>query len=258
MLGGIANAGAVSRFGPHVLRPASPYTDTIQLFLRQLHQAGFRGAPLPAGRTPDGRERLTFIPGDVAIPPYPAWAQTAPALASVTTLLREFHAGAATVGVVAEAWNLELADAVGGVLICHNDVCLENVVFDGSGVAIALLDFDFAAPGRPVYDLAQMARMCVPIDDDVNAARLGWGAMDRPARLRLVADTYGLDPAGRRLLLRFVDEAVGRHGEFVRRRVERGDANFIAMWERSGGEERYDGRHRWWQESRHRFAAALA
>ena len=75
-------------------------------------------------------------------------------------------------------------------------MCLENVVFR-DGVAVGLLDFDFAAPGRPIYDLAQMARMCVPIDDDVNAARLGWEPADRPARLRLVADAYGLDAAGR-------------------------------------------------------------
>ena len=82
-------------------------------------------------------------------------------------------------------------------MICHNDVCLENVVFQ-DGLAIGLLDFDFAAPGRPIFDFAAFARMCVPIDDDVSAARLGFGEVDRPGRLRLVADTYGLDAAGRR------------------------------------------------------------
>jgi aminoglycoside phosphotransferase (APT) family kinase protein len=50
--------------------------------------------------------------------------------------------------------------------------CLENVVFR-DGVAVALIDFDYAAPGRPVHDLAQFAKMCVPLEDDVNAARLG-------------------------------------------------------------------------------------
>ena len=30
-------------------------------------------------------------------------------------------------------------------MVCHNDVCLENVVFRG-GAAVALLDFEFAAP----------------------------------------------------------------------------------------------------------------
>ena len=66
--------------------------------------------------------------------------------------------------------------------MCHNDVCLENIVFR-NGLAVGLLDFDFAAPGRPVYDLAQFARMCVPIDDDLSAARLGWVSRTGPRDL---------------------------------------------------------------------------
>ena len=72
-----------------------------------------------------------------------------------------------------------MADPEGGPVVCHNDVCLENVVFR-DGEAVALLDFDFAAPGRPVYDLACFARMCVPIDDDENRARFGWHGDDLP------------------------------------------------------------------------------
>ncbi|WP_349257766.1 phosphotransferase [Iamia sp.] len=135
-------------------------------------------------------------------------------------------------------------------------MCLENVVFDG-GVAVGLLDFDFAAPGRPTYDLAQMARMCVPIDDDINAARLGWEAGDRPARLRLVADAYGLDAAARRELVDILADSIARGGEFVRRRVEAGDPNFIAMWKAMGGMERFDRRRRWWTDHQDRFRTAL-
>lgn len=65
-----------------------------------------------------------------------------------------------------------MADPAGGAVMCHNDVCLENVVFVG-GVAVGLLDFDFCAPGRPVYDLAQLARMCVPVDDASTAGAGG-------------------------------------------------------------------------------------
>ena len=93
--------------------------------------------------------------------------------------------------------------------MCHNDVCPENVVFR-DGVAVALLDFEFAAPGRPVYDLAHLARLCVPIEDDVDQARLGWRPADRPARLRLVADAYGLVGDGRAELLSAIDDAMAR------------------------------------------------
>src|SRR6185436_15835332 len=149
-------------------------------------------------------------------------------------------------------------DPAGGTIVCHNDVCLENVVFR-KGLAVGLLDFDFAAPGRGVYDLAQMARMCVPIDDDVNASRLGWLPADRPARLRLVADAYGLDNAARHELLAILSDTIVRQaGEFVQRRVALGDANFITMWNEMGGMERFDRRRSWWIEHEPRFLSALA
>ena len=93
--------------------------------------------------------------------------------------------------------------------MCHNDVCPENVVFR-DGVAVALLDFEFAAPGRPVYDVAHLARLCVPVEDDVDQARLGWRPADRPARLRLVSDAYGFDRRGRADLLLAMDDAIER------------------------------------------------
>jgi hypothetical protein len=120
----------------------------------------------------DGQERLCFIEGDVPIPPYPEWAQADDALASITALMLRFHIASTSITNHLSTWNDELADPSGGPIVCHNDVCMENVVFR-DGAAVGLLDFDFAAPGRPIYDLAQFARMCVPIDDDMSAERLG-------------------------------------------------------------------------------------
>ncbi len=255
--GGIANAGAVVRVGEHVLRPANPHSTSIHRMLLALRGAGFTGASAPVGIDRDGRERLVFIPGDVAIPPYPAWAQSDAALASVARLLRQMHDASTQISLDAEAmWSTEMADPLGGDVFCHNDVCLENVVFR-DGVAVGLLDFDFAAPGRREFDLAAFARMCVPIDADEPAARLGWSAADRPARLRLVCEAYGLDEVGRKRLLGCLDESIARGGEFVRRRVEAGEAAFIEMWEQMGGQERFDRRRRWWADARDGFAAAL-
>ncbi|HVA74426.1 MAG TPA: phosphotransferase [Acidimicrobiales bacterium] len=256
--GGVANAGAVTRAGDHVMRPSNPHTSSIHRFLADLRAAGFRGAPLPVGVDPDGRERIEFIPGDVPLAPYPGWTQTDDALASVAELMRWFHDASASI-VPRGEWSTEMADpaphGAGRVVVCHNDVCLENVVFR-DGRAMALLDFDFAAPGRPVYDLAQFARMCVPVDDPLSASRLGWADADRAARLRIVADAYGLDD--RRGLLDVLSSTIDRGGEFLRRRVEAGDANFIRMWDEIGGMERFDRRRRWWAEHEPEFAAAFA
>src|SRR6266545_4264754 len=221
--GGIANAGQVVRVGPHVLRPSTPHSGSIYAFLRAVRHAGFEGASSPVGIDEDGRERLVFINGEVPVPPYPDWSQS---------------------------------DTAGGTLVCHNDVEPSNVVFR-DGIAVALLDFEFAAPGRPVYDLAQLARLCVPIDDEFDQARLGWRPADRPARLRLVADAYGLDRDGRAELLTAMDDAIARIEAAVRRSVDAGDPNAVEIWNRTGGSERYDRRRRWWTDHHDEFATAL-
>ena len=257
LAGGVANAGSVTRVGDEVRRPANAHTGSIHGFLRALRATGFDGASRPLGIDADGRERLEFIEGDVPVPPFPDWSQADGALASVADLMHRFHAAARAIDTTGSTWSDEMADPAGGSTICHNDVCLENVVFRG-GVAVGLLDFDFAAPGRPVYDLAAMARMCVPIDDDLDARRLGWLPADRPARLRLVADTYGLRAPERNELLAVLADAMEHGGAFMRRRVAAGDPNFIAMWNEMGGEQRIKRRRRWWSEVRDRYGRALA
>jgi Phosphotransferase enzyme family len=261
LAGGVANAGAVVRVGPHVLRPSNPNSASIHRFLSALRAAGFDGASEPVGIDADGRERLVFIDGDVPLPPYPDWARADAAIVSVAVLIRRLHDAAASIAPLlpAPTWSDEMADPQGGPIICHNDVCLENVVFRG-GVAVGLLDFDFAAPGRRVHDVAQFARMCVPIDDGVNALRFGWTPDElhaAPARVRLVCDAYGLDADERHELVEIVSEGMALVGRFVRRRMEAGDPNFTKMWHDLGGAERYERRHRWWVEHRPDFEAAL-
>ena len=256
LLGGVANAGSVVRKGDFVLRPSNPNTEAVHAFLRGLRSAGFEGASLPIEIQADGRERLLFIEGDVAVPPFPAWVQTDHALSSIAALMKSFHEVSSRLPVIPAKWSDELADPCGGTMICHNDVCFENVVFR-DGEAVALLDFDFAAPGRPLFDLAVFARMCVPIDDDLSASRLGFKDLDRPARLRLVAETYGLDDEARHSLVELLDPPMESGGSFVQRRVEAGDPNFIRMLEEMAGMERYDCRLRWWQASRETFVRAI-
>lgn len=254
--GGIANAGQVVRVGPHVLRPSGPHLGSIHAFLRAVRQAGFESAPEPVGIDDGGRERLVFIEGEVPVPPYPEWSQSDVALASMAELLRGLHDAAKGFNPRDFTWNDGLADPVGGVVVCHNDVCLENVVFR-DGVAVALLDFEFAAPGRPIYDLACLARLCVPIDNDFDQARFGWQSADRPARLRLAADAYGLDQDGRKEMLATMEDALTRAEEFIWDRVEAGDPNFVDMWNRTDGAEYYHRRRQWWNDNLHHFAAAL-
>lgn len=270
--GGVANAGAVTREGPFVLRPSNANTESVHRFLRHVRANGFDGASEPVGIDADGRERLVFIPGDVAIPPYPLWAQADSAVASAAALVRRLHDASRGFDLAGCTWSAEMSDpdvsstglsdpgpSAGetgtDVIVCHNDVCMENLVFR-DGEAVGIVDFDFAAPGRVAFDLAQFGRMCVPVDDPDSLVRFGWRPSDQPARLRLLADAYGLDSEGRGLLIEVLAGTIARGGEFVSQRVERGEQAFIDMWNSMGGMARFDRRRAWWTIARADFEAA--
>src|SRR4029077_12823648 len=88
--GGVAKVGEVVRVGDDVLRPAPSNSATIHRLLRHLVDGGIGIAPEPRALA-DGREKLGFIRGDVPVPPYPDWAQSDQALASITALIRALH-----------------------------------------------------------------------------------------------------------------------------------------------------------------------
>lgn len=256
--GGVANAGAVVREGHFVLRPANARTPLIHALLRHVRSTGFGGVPEPVGIDADGRERLIFVSGEVAVPPFPAWIQRDDAVASIAELLGRFHEAAKTFEAPSDvdvSWSDEMADPAGGTAVCHNDVCPGNVVFR-QGRAIALLDFDFAGPGRALYDLAGLANMCVPLDTAEDAAVWGWGEVDPFRRLRAVADGYGLGP-DREQFVEVIEERMSGDGAFVQRRAERGEPAFVDMWERMGGGARYARRLTWFRANREHFLTAL-
>jgi hypothetical protein len=79
--------------------------------------------------------------------------------------------------------------------------------------------------------------------------------LDPFARLRVVADAYGLPP-GRAELLDAIMDAVEVGDRFVKRHVAHGEPGFVAMWEASGGEQRLQRRVRWLADNRPRLLDA--
>ncbi|MEU7331024.1 phosphotransferase [Streptomyces parvus] len=251
--GGLANAGAVLRHGDTVERPAPPHVTLLHAHLRALREQGFDGVPVPLGVSESGhREQLSYVPGEVAVTPYPDRTWTDDALRSVGALLRRMHGAAAGVPFdPAAGWPADLADPEGatapGAVVCHNDACLENVVFQ-EGRAAALIDFDLAAPGRPVWDVAMAARYWVPMR--------GRPGLDPAHRLRVLAGGYGLGRADRAALPRVIEQATAVCRAFVERRVARGDAAYTAAYERSGRTV-WDRHQEWLADHRPALTAAL-
>ncbi|MFJ7299238.1 phosphotransferase [Streptomyces sp. NPDC099088] len=253
----MANAGAVFRRGALVERPAPPHAPALHAYLRALKKLGFDAAPTPVDLSTDGREQLTFVPGDVALPPYPRWVMTDAALASVGSLLRRLHESSAAVEVDPHVtWSDDLADPEGGTMLCHNDVCPDNVVFR-DGKAAALIDFDLAAPGRPLWDLAMTARYWAPMVDPTSAAGPYPPGLVASVRLRILADSYGLSSRERGELPGAVEQATGVCRSFVAPRVADGDPVYVRALAERGGWERWDRIQDWLAARRDTFTAAL-
>ncbi len=257
LVGGMVNAGAVFRRGALVERPAPRTARALHVHLLALKEHGFDAAPTPVRLTADGREQLTFIPGDVALPPFPHWSMTQTALRSVGSLLRRLHEASATIPIDTHAaWPRDLADPAGGTMLCHNDVCPENVVFR-DGHACALIDFDLAAPGRPLWDVAMTARYWVPMLDPASADALYPAGLHAPTRLRVLADGYGLSPQERAELPGVIEQAIQTCRDFVADRVADGDPIFVQALTEHGGWERWDRIQTWNVAHRATFTNAL-
>jgi Ser/Thr protein kinase RdoA (MazF antagonist) len=135
-------------------------------------------------------------------------------------------------------------------------VCQENVVFR-DGRAAALIDFDLAAPGRAVWDVAMTARYWVPMLDPTSAAPLHPAGLDAPARLRILADGYDLSPEERAELPGVIEQATASCRAFVADRVADGDPAYTRALSERGGWQRWDRIQEWLAAHHELFAAAL-
>jgi Phosphotransferase enzyme family len=255
LAGGMGSRGEVSRVGDTVRRPVGDHSEAIFLLLEHLAAEGFP-APVPSGRDEEGRETFEWIEGDVPVPPYPSWSLTDEVLASVGRLLRRYHDAVRSFAPAsAVAWSGELADPCGGPIVCHNDVCPENVVFrDGEGVA--LLDFDLAAPGRPVWDLANTARMWIPLRPPELAGERAH--LDPFHRLAVLAAGYGLDDREHQPLVDAIILSKQLGTRFVERRVRAGEPAFVEAWEQRGGKAGDERLVAWLEQNRGPFLQALS
>jgi Ser/Thr protein kinase RdoA (MazF antagonist) len=158
---------------------------------------GFDGAPRVLGFDAQGREILTYVPGDVPRSASPDVA-TDRALAAVGRLLRRYHEATSGFSLPpGVGWHGGEADPGPGSVVCHNDLAPRNTVFR-EGIPVAFVDFDLASSAPPAWDVAHLAWQFVPLADDEGCARQGWAAPpDRPGRLRILCDGYGLSDQDR-------------------------------------------------------------
>ncbi len=236
--GGTANRGQVVRIGHTVHRPTGPHSGASHAFLRHLTASGFGGAP-DLLEVRDGTEVLTYIEGRAATPPLADWAVTDDALVSVGELLRDFHLHASTFDASAHRWHRPVPARWRGRLVTHNDPHPANVIFR-NGRAMALIDFDLAAPGSAAWELAMAACFWVPLLDvrDVQDARQGRWAL----RWRLLLDAYQADAALRTAVRLATPAAHGWIAGIIEEGSQAGHPAFAQLWTQWSARYRRAGR----------------
>jgi hypothetical protein len=188
------NMNTVVRAGDTVRRKAGPQTPTIHRLLSHVRARGVLWVPEPLGFDEQGREVLSFIPGEV---PHdmPEWVWSEPVLTGVARALCEWHDASASFDRTNAVWELPARSP--GEVVCHTDFAPYNCVFRDGKFAGAI-DFDLCAPGPRIWDIAYTAYRFVPLmpprdaaDFDAPGERSPFTPEQGNARLETFLDAYG-------------------------------------------------------------------
>jgi hypothetical protein len=252
LTGGTANRGLVVRRGDTVRRPLRSTSAGSHALLRYLEQIGFDGSPRLLGVDTEGREVLTFIPGEAVTPPYPAWSLTDDALRSVAMLLRRYHEAVAGFDGSGYEWADIAPVRFHQGLTCHNDVNLDNVVFR-SGEAVALIDFDLAGPGSVTWDVAGAVRLWAPLrpDEHIFDARRGHVL----ERLKLFVTAYDPPQLDAEEMVMAVQQHHDRLYRLIEEEVRAGNPGFTDYWQEA--EERAAATSSWYAAAQATLVEAL-
>jgi hypothetical protein len=213
----------VRRVGSTVRREAGPWTPQVHRLLALVRSRGVDMVPEPLGMDDEGREVLTYLPGDAGSSPLDARHRGDAVLTQAASVLRALHDATADVaGHWRAGWRAPVREPV--EVICHGDFAPYNCVFVGDDL-VGVFDFDFAHAGPRVWDLAYALYRFVPLADPATAEGFGTPA-EQARRLRLFCDSYGL--ADRSAVLGAVIERIQFMADFLLEGQEVGDERRIA------------------------------
>jgi aminoglycoside phosphotransferase (APT) family kinase protein len=129
----------------------------VHRLLDLFEDAHWSGAPRFLGFDELGRELLSYLDGHAALQAHqPAGVRSQVSLRGVGQLVREFH-------------DLTAGSKLAGGLevVCHNDLSPKNTIYRDGGTSprpVAFIDWDLAAPGRRIHDVAHVCWQYMDLD----------------------------------------------------------------------------------------------
>ncbi|MDF3147380.1 MULTISPECIES: phosphotransferase [unclassified Streptomyces] len=178
VLGG-GSVNEVVRVGATVRRTSHERSGYVRELLAFFEERGWDGAPRHLGTDERGREVFAYLEGRAAVTPRErAAACTDAALVRVAQLVRHFH-------------DLTHGTSLAGDrdVVCHNDLAPKNTVYGavdgGEWWPTAFVDWDIAAPGERVHDLAHVCWQYLDLGPGIT------DVSEAARRIALVCDAYG-------------------------------------------------------------------
>lgn len=215
------NSNEVVRVGSTVRRLVPKHGGSIHALLKHLEASGFAGSPKFLGIDVQGREILGYIEGTAGLHPFSADVRSENAMVRSVQLAREYHDHTVAFVTADLAWPGETVADLPAEVVCHGDLAPYNLIFRGE-VPIGIIDFDNAATGSRVEDLANFAYRFAPLSAKRNYADGGWTEeVDRFGRLARILEAYGeLDY---RPMLDILLKRLDAMCDWIRTRAEHGD-----------------------------------
>lgn len=258
------NTGVVVRVGDTVRRQAGHWTPAVHALLEHLASVGFDAVPRALGTDALGREVASYLEGragtlgpDQLAPPF----RTSEACHAIGAWLRAFHdAQAGFEPDPALPWRVAPGRSLAaGEVVVHRDVGTYNTILRPDG-SFAVIDFDFASPGRPVEDIAYVLWAWTPLWHDEAAVRREMGGVTLAERLHkfaAVLDGYAADSAMRAEVPDAVLARMTEQSRTLEDLAAQGDPAFVRMVAEGHAERpRLDAA--WFAQRRDLFAAAIS
>ncbi len=162
--------------------------------LLHLESVGYEAAPGHRGYDEEGRELLTFLTGEDG-PVSWGYLQSDEGLTSVAKLLRSYHDA---VRGYRPRPGTTWADSTGGPsdneVVCHGDFAPWNLIWRDQR-AVGILDWDFAHPAEPMFDVYYAMDWTVPFRDDQTCHEFHHFDVtpDRAHRVEVFLHGYGVE-----------------------------------------------------------------
>jgi Phosphotransferase enzyme family len=213
-----------------VHKRASPWTPTVHALLRHLADAGFDAAPRALGFDDQGREMLTYLPGETIgdRTPWPGWVSADSMLTQVGRWIRGVHDLTADFDPPRDERWFAGRTMRPGLIVGHQDAAPFNAVVDGDRL-VGFFDWDTAGPSSPEFDLAFSMLPWVPLTSPPGGTALSSQDLEnRSRRFHLFLDAYGYD-GDRRVFATVIPERARRQAGVIRSMAADGDPASIAL-----------------------------